>query len=169
MKATLLTIPDQQEGLSLVYVKAVATRAGFSTSVPHPDRDSVDLCIEDGRDFRPKLDLQLKATTRLEAPLAGKRSFPFSLPIKNYNDLRIPTQTPRLLVVLDLPQDGTQWMTIGPDGLVLRHRAYWLSLQNEHDAVFGQKSVTVRIPQSNIFDVDALRMLMDRSRTGGKI
>jgi len=29
--------------------------------------------------------------------------------------------------------------------------------------------VTVRIPQSNIFDVDALRMLMDRSRTGGKI
>jgi len=167
MNATLLTIPNQQEGLSLVYAKALATRAGFSTSVPYPDMDSVDLCIHDGGLFRPKLDLQLKATIRLRTLLAGNRSFP--LPIKNYNELRIPTQTPRLLVVLDLPQDETQWMTIGPDGLVLRHRAYWLSLQNEHDAVFGQKSVTVRIPQSNIFDVDALRMLMDRSRTGGKI
>ena len=34
MTATLLTGPDQKEGLSLAYVKALAARAGFSTAVP---------------------------------------------------------------------------------------------------------------------------------------
>ena len=46
MTATLLTVPDQKEQLSLVYVKALAARAGFATSVPEPDRDSVDLRIQ---------------------------------------------------------------------------------------------------------------------------
>ena len=36
MTATLLTVPDEKEGLSLAYVRALAARAGFSTSVPEP-------------------------------------------------------------------------------------------------------------------------------------
>ena len=48
MTATLLTGPDQKEGLSLAYVKALAARAGFSTGVPEPDRDSVDVRIMAG-------------------------------------------------------------------------------------------------------------------------
>ena len=31
MTDTLLTLPDQKEGMSLVYAKALATRAGYST------------------------------------------------------------------------------------------------------------------------------------------
>ena len=50
------------------------------------------------------------------------------MPIKNYNDLRIFTQTPRLLVVLELPRDESQWMTVTAEELVPRRRAYWLSL-----------------------------------------
>ena len=53
----LLTSPDQKEGLSLVYAKALAVRAGYSTSVPQPDRDSVDLRIQAGGAYRPALDL----------------------------------------------------------------------------------------------------------------
>ncbi|MCY4360133.1 MAG: DUF4365 domain-containing protein, partial [Cyanobacteria bacterium MAG APA_bin_95] len=59
----LLTNADQKERLSLVYVKALAARAGFTTSKPDPDRDSVDLSIYGGGPLRPALDLQLKATT----------------------------------------------------------------------------------------------------------
>ena len=70
MAGTLLTEPDQKEGLSLVYVKAVATRAGFLTSVPEPDRDSVDLRIQAGGPRRPGLELQLKATVGLGEPQA---------------------------------------------------------------------------------------------------
>ena len=43
------------------------------------------------------------------------------------------TQTPRLLVVLELPADESQWMTVTREELVLRRRAYWLSLQQGHD------------------------------------
>ncbi len=50
---TLLTGPDQKEALSRVYVKALAACAGFSTSVPEPDRDSVDLRIQAGGGASP--------------------------------------------------------------------------------------------------------------------
>lgn len=164
MTETLLHVPDQKEGLSLVYVKALATRAGFVTSVPEPDRDSVDLRIQAGGPRRPALDLQLKATADLGAPRDGFR--PFRLTIKNYSDLRVKTQTPRLLVVLELPADESRWMTVTSEELVLRRRAYWLSLQQGYEEVVGQETTTVRIPEDNVFDLEALRTLMERSRSG---
>ena len=160
----LLTAPDQKEALSRVYVKALAARAGYSTSVPEPDRDSVDLRMQAGGRRRPALDLQLKATTDLAKPQGG--FLPFRLSTKNYNDLRVATQTPRLLVVLELPTDESRWVTVTPEDLVLRRRAYWLSLQQGHDEVVGQQTVTVRIPEQNVFDVEALLALMERSRMG---
>ena len=164
MTASLLSGPDQKEGLSLAYVKALAARAGFSTSVPEPDRDSVDLRIMAGGPRRPALDLQLKATIDLAEPQAG--FLPFRLSIKNYSELRVETQTPRLLVVLELPQDESRWMTVTTEELVLRRRAYWLSLQQGHEEVVGQQTATVRIPEGNVFDIEALRVLMERSRSG---
>ena len=164
MTATLLTGPDQKEGLSLAYVKALAARAGFSTAVPEPDRDSVDLRIMAGGPRRPALDLQLKATADLAEAQDGFRRF--RLRIKNYNDLRVETQTPRLLVVLDLPQDEAQWMTVTTEELVLRRRAYWVSLQRAHEEVMSQETVTVPIPEGNVFDVATLQTLMERSRSG---
>ena len=164
MTGTLLTGPDQKEGLSVVYARAVAIRAGFLTSVPEPDRDSVDLRVQAGGPRRPALDLQLKATIGLGEPQAGVLSF--RLPVKNYNDLSIPTQTPRLLVVLELPKDNARWMTVTAEELVLRRRAYWLSLQQGHEEIVGKQTVTVHIPEQNVFDVETLRALMERSRKG---
>ncbi len=164
MTRALLTDADQKEGLSIVYVKALATRAGFVASKPNLDRDSVDLHIQASGPLRPALDLQLKATADFGKPRNG--SFSFRLKIKNYNDLRIETQTPRLLVVLELPSDESQWMTVSREELILRRRAYWLSLQRGHSEIIGQETITVRIPQDNVFDVAALNDLMERSRLG---
>ncbi|MDE0290852.1 MAG: DUF4365 domain-containing protein [bacterium] len=106
----LLTSPDRKEALSQVYVKALAACAGYATSVPEPDRDSVDLRIQAGGPRRPALDLQLKATTDIAERQDGL--LPFRLSIKNYRDLREETQTPRLLVVLELPTNERRWMTV---------------------------------------------------------
>ena len=163
MTDSLLTVPDQKEALSRVYVKAVAARAGYGTAHPDPDRDSVDLQIRAGGAMRPALDLQLKATVNLGEPHDGHLGFPLKL--KNYNDLRMETQTPRLLVVLDLPKDENRWMTITADELVLRHRAYWLNLRGREE-ITNLSSTTVRIPTGNVFDVENLRMLMKQSRKG---
>ena len=105
MMDTLLSGADRKEALSRVYVKALAARAGYATSVPEPDRDSVDLRIHGGGLLRPALDLQLKATTNIAEPRDGL--LPFRLSIKNYRDLSEDTQTPRLLVVLELPTERT--------------------------------------------------------------
>ena len=164
MTDTLLTVPDQKERLSLVYVRALAARTGFVTSVPELDRNSVDLRIQAGGPRQPALDLQLKATAVLDEPQAG--FVPFRLTIKNYDDLRDETQTPRLLVVFELPRDELRWMTVTAEELVLRRRAYWLSLQQGYAEDAEQQTVTVRIPEHNVFDVEALRELMERSRKG---
>ena len=164
MTEMLLTVQDQQERLSFVYAQALATRAGFLTSVLEPDRDSVDLRMQAGGLSRPALDLQLKATAALGKPQA--RLVPFRLSVKNYDDLRATTQTPRLLVVLELPTDASQWMTVTAEELVLRRRAYWLSLQQNYDEIVDQQTVTVHIPEQNVFDVEALQTLMERSRSG---
>lgn len=112
--------------------------------------------------MRPKLDLQLKASIRLSAV---NGNFAYPLKLKNYNDLRIPTQTPRLLVVLDLPKKRDQWLAVNVKQLVLRRAAYWVSLFGMPEAT-NETSVTVQIPATNILDVPALVRLMEQSRTG---
>ena len=159
----LLTIPDQEELLSKAYAHAVAAHAGYVTAVYERDRDGVDMRIQAGGEMRPALELQLKATINLGD---GGDHVRFRLPRRNYSLLRLATQTPRLLVVLALPNDPDQWMDITADELVIRHRAYWMSLLGR-DETANQTSVTVPIPKQNRFDVAGLQSLMEQSRTGG--
>ena len=163
MADNLLTTPDRQEALSRAYAHAVAARAGYITAVYEVDRDGVDLRIQAGGSMRPALDLQLKATINLGASSNGYFRFP--LKRRNYDLLRTETQTPRLLVVLDLPKDERLWMTITADKLILRYRAYWLNLKGAEETS-NKTSVTVRIPERNLFAVDSLRALMEQSRQG---
>ena len=163
MTRGLITIPDQKEALSRVYARAVAARAGYVTADYEIDRDGVDLLIQAGGLMRPALDLQLKATVNLGQPRDGHFRFPLNR--RNYDLLRIDTQTPRLLVVLDLPSDKREWMTMTHDELVLRRCAYWLNLKG-HEETDNRRSVNVRIPAGNLFDVNGLRALMEQSREG---
>lgn len=163
MTDALLTGSDLQEALSRVYAHAVAARAGYVTAVYEQDRDGVDLRIQAGGALRPALDLQLKATVNLVASDDGYFRFP--LKRRKYDLLRIVAQTPRLLVVLDLPKDEHRWTTITTDELVMRRRAYWLNLKGA-DETTNRSSVTVRIPKQNVFNVEGLRDLMEQSRQG---
>ena len=163
MTDSLLTTADQEEALSFVYVRAIAARAGYTTSALSPDRDSVDLQIQAGGPMRPVLDLQLKATVNLKRRDDGHVRFP--LKRRNYDLLRMETSVPRLLVVLDLPKDEDRWMTVTADELVLRHRAYWLNLQGREETS-NKVSITVAIPEGNLFNVESLRRLIEQSRGG---
>lgn len=159
----LLSEADEQEALSLAYAYAVAARARYSTSRPDLDRDGIDLRIQTGGPRYPALELQLKATVNLARTHDGR--FRFRLKRRNYDLLRARAQTPRLLVVLDLPRERCRWLSIGEDELVLRHCAYWANLQGL--AASGNKSsVTVYIRASNVFDVENLQSLMEQSRKG---
>ena len=159
----LLSMPDQEEALSRVYAHAVAARAGYTTAQYDFDRDGIDFRIQAGGGMRPALELQLKATINLEDAEDGHVRF--ALNRRNYDLLIADTQTPRMLMVLDLPRDEGDWMSISSEALILRRRAYWLNLKGSPESS-NLHSVTVHIPETNRFDVDNLHMLMEQSRTG---
>ena len=160
----LLTREDRQELLSRAYVHAVAAGAGFTTLLYDLDRTGIDVQIQAGGTMRSQLALQLKATTVLRRMEDGLH-FSFRLRTPHYDWLRGPAQVPRLLVVLDMPEDENQWITLTDSGLLLRRKAYWVDLKNHKEV--ERDSVTVHIPVENVFDVDAVKKLLERSREGG--
>ena len=159
----LLTIQDQEELLSKAYAHAVAARASYTTALYDLDRNGIDMRIQAGGYMRPGIELQLKATINLGPPMDGY--YHFALPVRNYELLIVPTQTPRILVVLDLPTNPCDWMEITADSLVLRHRAYWVSLAGR-EQTSNTHTITVQIPDQNLFDVTGLIVLMEQSRFG---
>jgi hypothetical protein len=163
MTDNLLSAPDREEAMSRAYVQAVVAGAGYVVATMDFDRDGVDIEIKAGGAMRPSLGLQLKATVNLGTAANGAYQFP--LKRRNYDLLRLPTQVPRLLVVLDLPRSEGDWLSITPTELALRRCAFWVSLSSLPE-VSNRDSVTVSTPHNHQFNVTNLRELMDQSRTG---
>ena len=152
-----------KEQLSLAYVKAVAAIKSFSTEIPHVDNDSIDaeICYNGKLDHdsiinSPSIKLQLKATSN---PNIIKDNIHFPLSIKNYNELRLKSNTPRLLVVLCLPELKNDWVTHSIEELILKKCAYFLNLHGQSEST-NEYTVTVHIPLSNVFSPDTLYDLM---------
>jgi hypothetical protein len=163
MSDALMTSTDREEALSRAYVAAVAAAAGYVTAVMDFDRDGVDLEIRAAGPMRPALDLQLKATMNLGEPITGKFRFP--LKRRNYDLLREQTMIPRILVVLGLPRDHSDWLSVGPEELIMRRCARWVSLFGFPESE-NKESVTIPLPEENRFDVEALGALMNKARAG---
>ena len=89
---TLLPGADHKEALFRVYVKALPTWAGYSTSVPQSDPDNVDIRLQAGGPRRPAIDLQLKPTSAFAEPQGG--FLRFRLPAKNCRSPRHEAQPP---------------------------------------------------------------------------
>ncbi|MCY4265701.1 MAG: DUF4365 domain-containing protein [Gammaproteobacteria bacterium] len=117
MKDGLLTESDKKAELSVIYVKALAISAGYITSVPEIDHDSIDLRVQAGGSIRPAIDFQLKATSSLDKAEDG--SIRYRLKSKTIMIFELKLRHVSLLVLLELPQDESQWMTISSDELVL--------------------------------------------------
>jgi hypothetical protein len=158
---------DVKEELSYAYVHTIAARAGFSCDRPKKDFQSMDVQVNsegavcaDALHIQAHLGLQLKATSQ-ELPAAGL--IPYSLPIKNYNDLRVLNAIPRLLVLFVLPPAEEQWLhhEIG-EHLITRRCAYYLNLYGLPE-VPNETVRTVYIPTQNVLTVETLTTLMEQA------
>lgn len=130
----MLTRNQIESELSLAYLHAVAAKVGFAVDVPHIDSDSVDAVIAakgkvDPTSIKhsPKIEVQLKASYNIA--VLENDTISFSLSVKNYDDLRSDTMLPRILVLLALPQNKTDWLIHHPDKLVLQKCSYYVSLK----------------------------------------
>ena len=86
--------------------------------------------------------------------------------MKNYDDLRhVDYQSPRILVVVVVPEDVSSWLEQTDAQMVLRRCAYWLSLRGAEPSP-NEHSVSVRIPRANVLGVESLRAMMTRIGQG---
>ena len=152
----------QMEQHSLTYVRAVAASAGYQVTRPEPDVDSVDGVISSPLGRRPKIDFQAKATTR-DMLRDGLVHFP--LPVKNYNELRAETISPRILVALLMPSDNRDWTAQTEEELCMRYCAYWHCLEGSPDTP-NTSNITVYVPTTNILSVNQLTNMMGKVNRG---
>ena len=140
----ILRSEGRQEALSKAYAHAVAAGAGYTTATYDYDRHGIDLLIQAGGDFSPALGLQLKATVNLKS--LDHEWFSFQLEARYYEALRRPSQTPKLLVVLDMPRvEEADWISVTVEELIVRRCAYWHSLKGCPER--SQSKPTIRIPK----------------------
>ena len=157
-----LSNEDRKEKLSLAWLAAMASVAGFAWDTPVPDRDSIDATLSARGPRNPKLDVQIKATASATLRQDGLH---FRLSRKNYDDLRVTDRmVPLILVVVELPETESQWIQTTDKKLVLRRRAWWTSLRGERPITTQSKYIVV--PNNQLLDVNRLTSLMVESREG---
>jgi hypothetical protein len=162
-------INQRKEQFSYAYLYAIASVAGYSFQIAtRPmDFDGIDVILAGGSGQGliryPRLEIQVKCTS---LNLMDDENLRYPLNIKNYDDLRVENiQTPRILVIVVVPDQLDQWLVQSQEELCLRHCGYWLSLRGQLQTS-NQSTITVSVPRKNIFDVQGLKTLMQRLEAG---
>lgn len=163
-----LHITSRKEQFSLAFIHAIASVAGFDTTIGRADDDSIDIGIRANRSFgakrrAPRLDIQAKCTALDDR--CGD-TVVHDLPMKNYDDLRDPeVYVPRILVVVTVPEDVAEWLHESPAETAMRRCAFWTSLRGAPEVTNAEKR-RVQIPRKQMFTVDALTAIMHRIGNG---
>jgi len=157
---------DRKELFSHAYVIAVAAAAGYAV-YPAPrvvDNDGVDLTIAgvglQGTMRSVRLDVQVKSTS---SNIVAARSVNYPLDVRNHEQLSWAGDigTPRILIVVTVPADVSDWTRHSEEELCLKRCGYWLSLRGDAPTA-NKATITVTIPRANAFTLRALETLMQR-------
>lgn len=167
-----LTIQNIECELSYAYLHAVSAAAGVGCEVAgrHDDNAGVDARLTGWAPFpnggyRREVDLkvQLKATIRNPSisKFNGEEYLSYSFSgISQYNALRSESlSTPRILVVLFLPQEQEEWLGHSHDALSMKKCAYWVSLRSAPEST-NATAQTIYFPRTQCFDRDGLLGLL---------
>lgn len=162
-----LSLKNIESELSYAYLHAIASHAGAGCVVAgrHDDNAGVDATITawgpfpDGG-YRTEVDLKVQLKATIKQPIEVNGCFAYSLGgIARYDDLRSDAlSTPRILIVLFLPDDPDQWISHSDDALSLHRCAYWVSLRGAKPSD-NKTAQTIYIPKTQRFDVLGLRSL----------
>jgi hypothetical protein len=159
-----MDLNTQKEQFSIAYVHALGAVAGLKLDRYSIDDDSIDVLLSRAGRRSPHLSLQLKCSSDIDL---RPDYFSFRIKLKNYDDLRRKTMVPRILVVLHVPEVLEDWLGESPDHVLLRHRAYWVSLLGEVEINpakredWQEKKITVRLPRANLLNPASLSTMMD--------
>lgn len=172
-----MTMPIQniEESLSVSYVSAVAAKAGASLDIPSRDfgvdvgiREIVKIVDDNGNislvPWPVAFDCQLKATKNWEDK---DDKIVYAIDVNTYNKLihrQNHSITPCILVLLCLPKEEKDWLSITENELILRKCCYYYIIKG--DPTDNTSTITIRIPKENLFTPDAVNDLIEKSKKG---
>lgn len=158
-----MTEEQIKEAISRHFVHLIASRRGFKCGDINPDH-GVDLAVrravphsQNGRtrylDDGRCVDVQLKSTT--ESQLEHTNEFiKYDLEAKSYNDLVYRKNngaiTPLILVLLVLPDDPNNWLTVTDHQLVVRRSALWYRPPYGTPQTANTRTILIEIPAGNV-------------------
>jgi hypothetical protein len=160
---------DRKAALSYAYLHTVAAAAGFSCKEAdrNLDKAGVDAQIDIDERMDPGIELrsfslhvQLKSTSRRLPIVDGKLSY--LLDVGQYDKLRsTAVAIPRLIVLLTLPEDSTQWVSVSAQELVARHCARWTCIYGAPESA-NRRAATVRFDLNRVLTPAELRDIARR-------
>jgi Domain of unknown function (DUF4365) len=159
-----------KELFSEAFVRMVAAAAGCYVKTHSADYDGVDLTITSQADYEiyhgPQLELQLKCTSRQE--LLREEHLAWQMNAGPYRKLTDPRRyCPAYLGVLLVPGDPLAWLEQDETRLATESRMYWQRARDLEPIADGAATKTVRLPRSNLFDVEQLQAIMKSIGDGG--
>lgn len=165
-----LPMTARQEQFSLAFVRMVTAAAGCSIKSHETDYDGVDITIASSTDYKkyycPDFELQLKCTTQHR--LLGDDHLSWTMHRKPFTKLTYPKRYGEaFLGVLLIPAEDDELLNLSEDGLITASRMYFEHARRLGDLADGAASKTVKLPRSNLFDVDGLKGIMQRIGEGG--
>ena len=138
-----------QEQLSLAYLRAVVSNAGFGLSEPVKDYYGIDgTVVAPNRRGVNRVDFQLKSDTDYTL---RETDIAYDLRVADYNRLIRDDDIPRVLILFLMPENPHEWLAQSPDELCLRKCAYWLSLMGEPPST-NTSTQRVFVPLANVFN-----------------
>lgn len=150
----------QQEQLSLAYVAAVATRAGYTLGKWDVDKDGVDLSVKrsDGLQF----EMQMKCTYSPKIIDQG-RTYTYDLDIPTYDKLRVSTRTAvGFLGLVIAPELPDQWMIHDEEQILLFCAGYWAKIQ-DLPSVENKSTRCIHIPKVQRIDSPGLEIMFSHA------
>jgi len=168
-------LSQNQELYSQAYLDAIAAQSGCNVNWRHGARDrGLDGTIEfqgelgyrgmrcDGAQF----DFQLKSlrvTSRVQKDVPGWKNrgqIPYDLELDTYDRLRsVRVSVPRILVLVLIPDDPTDWIRTNQYDMSLHHRAFWTHLGGD-PASTNATQQRVFLPIQNALDANGLMDLI---------
>ncbi len=175
MENKMITQQHTEEDLSKAYVLAVGAKAGLIVRFTDGHDYTVDGSLHEVSILNGKrhesgfsFEFQLKASKNC---IVKESSIAYDFDADTYNYLceRAKTKhtTPIILLLLVLPENEEEWLSISTDQLILKKACYWMKI----DGKFTENSETKRIsiPQEHLFDVSAVQTLISQIKTTGEI
>ncbi len=159
-----IPVSHMKERLSVAYVRAVVARAGALYLSSDGTEYGTDAIVQKvkllpngrytgtGWSFR----CQLKATTTWEE--SGQYIL-YDLDVDAYNKLVEWEGNSCILIVLRLPQNQDEWLTLDENSLKLRNCCYWAHLTGAPSA--NRSTVRISIPRNQLFSPEAVNTLLD--------